>query len=182
MKTIILVLLLSTGLPAQVSRPAPSPASGKKAAARARPQGRVKVSDWRLKLTSSGGISGRGGGEVTINSRGEVVAVRPPAGGRPGPACEARLRPSQLRALGQAVLSARPAAWRALYVDPQNPDGCCDQFSYQLELELNSSSGASPRTYTTGWHEGSWKLLPKEIGEMLSAAMAAHQRALDSCK
>lgn len=182
MKTIILVLLLSTGLPAQSSRPAPRPASGTKAAADTRTPGRARVGDWRLKLTSSGGISGRGGGEVTINSRGEVVAVRPAAGGRPGPSCETRLRPSQLRALGRAVLSAKPAAWRARYVDPQNPDGCCDQFSYQLELELSSASGASPRTYTTGWHEGSRKLLPKEIAEMLSAATAAHQHALDNCK
>lgn len=165
MKTIILILLLSTGLAAQV-----------------RPPVRSKVSAWRLKLTSSGGISGRGGGEVTINSRGEVVSVRPPAGGRVGPSCAGKLRPSQLRALGRAVLSAKPAAWRTRYVDPQNPDGCCDQFSFQLELELNRSAGAPPQTYTTGWHEGSRELLPQELREMLRAATDAHQSALNNCK
>ena len=180
--TLILILLLSTGLPAQGDQSAPRPSSGKKAAAHARPSERFKVSAWRLKLTSSGGISGRGGGEVTITSRGEVVAGRPPAGGQLGPSCEGKLRPSRLRAIAQAVLSARPAAWRTRYVDPQNPDGCCDQFSYQLELELSSSAGARPQTYTTGWHEGSRKLLPKELREMVIAATSAHQYTLDNCK
>ena len=182
MKTLILILLLSTVLPAQGGQSAPRPASGKKAAAQVRPPGRGKVTAWRLKLTSSGGISGRGGGEVTITSRGEVVAGRPALGGQLGPSCEGKLRPAQLRALGQAVLSARPAAWRPRYVDPQNPDGCCDQFNYQLELELSGPAGAPPQTYTTGWHDESRKLLPKELGQMVRAAMSAHQSTLNDCK
>jgi hypothetical protein len=135
-----------------------------------------------LKISSSGGISGRGGGEVTITSRGEVVARRPPAGAQVGPSCDGVLSPSQLRAIRQAVLAARPAAWRARYVDPQNPDGCCDQFSYQLELELNSSAGAPPQTYATGWHEESRRLLPKDLGELVRAATTAHQQTLTNCK
>jgi len=181
-KTLILILLLAASLPAQGGQSARNSDSGKKAAAHARPPARPKVSAWRLKLTSSGGISGRGGGEVIITSRGEVVAGRPPVANQVGPSCKGRLRPSRLRAISRAVLSARPATWRARYVDPQNPDGCCDQFSYQLELEMNSSADAPPQTYTTGWHEESRRLLPKELREILSAAMTAHQHTLDNCK
>lgn len=73
-------------------------------------------------------------------------------------------------------------AWRARYVDPQNPDGCCDQFSFQLELELRGSAGEPPQTYTTGWHQESQKLLPKDLTEMVRAATAAHESALNNCK
>lgn len=170
MKTLFLILLLLTVLPAQAGQSTAKPGAGK------------KVSSWRLKISSSGGISGRGGGEVTITSRGAVVARRPSAGGPVGPSCEGVLRPAQLRAIKQAVSSARPAAWRARYVDPKNPDGCCDQFSFQLELELNSSAGAPPQTYTTGWYEESRKLLPKDLGELVRAATTAHEHTLNHCK
>ena len=182
MKTLILILLLAAGSPAQGGQSVRKTGQGRKAAAQARPAAPLKVTAWRLKLTSSGGFSGRGGGEVVITSGGEVVAGRPPAGNQVGPSCKGRLRPSQLRALGQAILSARPAAWRARYVDPRNPDGCCDQFSFQLELETKRGAGAPSQTHTTGWHEESRRLLPKEIGEILRLATAAHQHALDNCK
>ena len=181
-KTLILILLLAAGLPAQGGQPATKSDSNKKAAAQVRRPARLKVSGWSLKLTSSGGFSGRGGGEVTITSRGEVVATRPPVANQVGPSCKGRLRPAQLRAMSRAISSARPAAWRARYVDPQNPDGCCDQFSYQLELEVKGSADAPARTYTTGWHEGSRELLPKELREILRAATTAHQHTLDNCK
>ena len=180
--TLILILLLAAGFPAQGGRSARKSDSGKKPAAQARPPARPKVSAWRLKLTSSGGFSGRGGGEVIITSRGEVVAGRPPVANQVGPPCKGRLRPTQLRAISRAVLSARPTAWRARYVDPQNPDGCCDQFSFHLELELNTAKDAPSQTYTTGWHEGARRFLPKEIKEILTAATSAHQHTLDNCK
>lgn len=182
MKTLILILLLAAALPAQGGQPALKADSDKKAAAQVRRPARLKVSAWRLKLTSSGGFSGRGGGEVSITSRGEVVAGGPPAANRVGPSCKGRLRPAQLRALNQAISSARPAAWRARYVDPKNPDGCCDQFSFQLELEVNRSANAPSQTYTTGWHQESQRLMPKEIREILRLTTAAHQHTLENCK
>lgn len=183
MKTLILILLLlATQVPAHAGQPDGKPAAGKRAAVQVRRQARPRVSAWRLKLSSSGGFSGRGGGEVSITSRGEVVAGRPPVSTQVAPACEGKLRPTQLRALSRAVSAARPATWRKRYIDPQNPDGCCDQFSFQLELELKRSAAAPPQSYTTGWHEGAAKFLPKELREILTAATAAHQHTLENCK
>jgi hypothetical protein len=97
---------------------------------------------WMVVSIVGGGFSGKGEGVVAANSSGQVVAAPPhdpPARARFS--CGARLTAEELHELARAVSSARAHEWERQYVDPKNPDACCDQFGYVLELHQRRPGG-----------------------------------------
>ena len=82
---------------------------------------------WRVSVTSSGGVAGRGAGSFAINSDGEI-SVRTMM----GRSCTLRASDADLQRFRELLANARPETWDASYV-PEN--SCCDRFEYELTLD-----------------------------------------------
>lgn len=89
---------------------------------------------WRVEVTTTGGIHGRGTGDYAIDSDGKVTARL--FDGRP---CTFTTSPDPIEAL---LAKARPGEWKESYV-PEN--ACCDRYEYTLAYD---EAGAKT---TTKW-------------------------------
>jgi hypothetical protein len=114
---------------------------------------------WALAITSGGGLSGRGAGNLKIDSEGATV----------GNGGSARAQPAALQPLVAALAAARPEMWHACYVQPGNPGGCCDQFSYTLTLRRRTADRKDER-YEFFWYTDSSDRLPSDASAIVSAA------------
>lgn len=117
---------------------------------------------WRLQLTSSGGITGRGHGALTIDSKGTVVVKT-----MTGKTCELRESDEALAKLAAEVHAATPDRWAASYVPENN---CCDRIQWVLTFER----GGEKRE--TEWIDDP-KPMPKDLAAIvrtLAAMRAKH--------
>jgi hypothetical protein len=114
---------------------------------------------WALAITSGGGFTGRGAGNLKIDSEGATV----------GNGGSARAQPAALRPLVAALAAARPETWHACYVQPGNPGGCCDQFGYTLTLRRRTADRKDER-YEFFWYTDSADRLPSDASAIVSAA------------
>jgi hypothetical protein len=137
----------------------------------------------RLSLPQAAGawliISQAGG--LIITSEGKVAAGGPAKPGEFRLSCKAQLSADELHKLDQTVLSARPVAWKGRYIEPESPDGCCDQYSYMLELQRRRADG-TVQVYTTSWYDGSAYLRPEDLASIHEAAMMIKNNALSRCE
>jgi hypothetical protein len=76
---------------------------------------------WRVEVTTTGGIAGRGTGDYAIDSDGKVAARL-----FNGRECTFTASASDLETI---LANARPSEWKESYL-PENP--CCDRFEYTL--------------------------------------------------
>ena len=79
---------------------------------------------WRVDVTTTGGIAGRGTGDYAIDSDGKVTARL-----FNGRECSFTTSPDAIEAL---LAKARPKKWKESYI-PENP--CCDRFEYTLTYD-----------------------------------------------
>lgn len=82
---------------------------------------------WRIEVTSSGGLAGRGAGSYAVASDGNVKATL-----FNGSACTFRVTAEELDRFAGLLAGSRRGEWRESYV-PENP--CCDRFEYTLTVE-----------------------------------------------
>lgn len=120
------------------------------------------MQEWSLRLESSGGITGRGDGSVTIDSGGMVERTSPA-----GTACHGVVEGELLEELARAIVQARPERWRSPYV----LEGGADFFTYALTMEIDGR-----RQPTTEWTDG--VDLPADL-RTLWDAIAAIKRSVD---
>jgi hypothetical protein len=85
---------------------------------------------WRVELLTSGGISGRGVGNVTLTSDGklEVTTISRKA-------CTFEVTTEELDAIEQLLAESRPKRWGS-YV-PENR--CCDRVEYTLSYDEDTA-------------------------------------------
>lgn len=95
------------------------------------------VEPWRVTVTSSGGLAGRGMGTYSLGSDG-VVKVTTMA----GKACSFTATPEEIARVGNVLGAAKPEGWRESYL-PENT--CCDRIEWTLTAEEGE------RTFTTTW-------------------------------
>jgi hypothetical protein len=79
---------------------------------------------WRVEVTTTGGIAGRGTGDYAIDSDGNVTARL-----IDGRSCTFKTSPNNIEAI---LTKARPSEWKESYL-PENP--CCDRFEYTLTYD-----------------------------------------------
>lgn len=82
---------------------------------------------WRIAVTSSGGLAGRGTGSYAVASNGIVNATL-----FNGSACTFRLTAEELARFVALLAASRRSEWKESYI-PENP--CCDRFEYILEVD-----------------------------------------------
>jgi len=136
---------------------------------------------WLVVSIIGGGFDGKGMGVVAANSMGEVAA-----GATTGPpeshfSCRTGFTDEELRKLARVVSSARGREWAKQYADPKNPDGCCDQFSYLLELH-NRQPGGGEQVYAASWYDSSAYLLPKDLTALHEVVTSIKAKAVNGCE
>jgi len=102
--------------------------------------------DWRIEITTEGGISGRGLGNAVITP--ESVAH-----------CDHA-------ALDRALREAKPKSWKREYREPANPHGNADQVLTTMTLTAGGES------HTTSWYTGARELVPRDAIALFDAAWA----------
>lgn len=85
------------------------------------------VAPWRVELTSSGGLAGRGAGSYAITSEGEVSVTT-----MHGKSCTAKAAAEDLQRFEKLLAEAKPDTWQERYM-PENP--CCDRFQYTMTVD-----------------------------------------------
>jgi len=82
---------------------------------------------WRIEVTTSGGLVGRGAGNYAVDSDGKISLTT-----TAGRSCTFQATAGELARLNKLVGAARPDAWKDSYA-PENR--CCDRFEYNLTLD-----------------------------------------------
>jgi hypothetical protein len=82
---------------------------------------------WRVEVTTTGGLAGRGTGDYAVDHEGAVTAKL-----FNGKSCAFQLGEDELRRIRNLLAEARPRKWRDSYI-PENP--CCDRFEYTLTVD-----------------------------------------------
>jgi hypothetical protein len=95
------------------------------------------VEPWRVTVTSSGGLTGRGAGTYSIGSDG-VMKVTTVV----GKTCSFTATAEEIARVGKLLGAATPERWRESYL-PE--DTCCDRIEWTLTAEEGD------RTFTTKW-------------------------------
>jgi hypothetical protein len=95
--------------------------------------------EWKIEVTTSGGLTGGGAGDLTLASDGALTLI--------GPArrCTYRMSARELQAIDRLIAKSTPRDWRRAYIDQRNPSGCCDMIRTTLTLSLGGG------TFTTHW-------------------------------
>jgi hypothetical protein len=118
-----------------------------------------------MKLTSDGGISGRGVGGVAVDG----TKVQADDTRR---TCEGTLSAAEDKQLRDLAASAHPERWSESYTSPERPHGAPDQIRYTLTVGDRSTS----------WYGEAAKGVPQEILRLRAALDAVRQRVLRDCR
>lgn len=124
------------------------------------------ASDWVIEITTSGGITGRGLGSVTITPSEATttdVARR---------ACTAALTDEERSSLATLAANAKPAAWR----DQEPPSGSADLIEYTLTLPRGTES------HHATWSGEDVSGLPKDLGTLFTNAWRVRGRVMQTCR
>jgi hypothetical protein len=135
---------------------------------------------WRVQRSSTGGFTGKGGPNLVVTSDGELLVMpgglgsAPKSGAGAGadatePLCRMKLTSEQFSRVAIAVDGAKPAAWgNKKYVDPKNPQGCCDQFLYTLRFERRGGDAGTEQGEAS-WYDDSIGRLPGDVKALSDA-------------
>lgn len=114
------------------------------------------VEPWKIEVTSSGGIAGRGAGSYAITSDGEVSVTT-----MLRKSCTFHATDAEMRRFAELLTNARPDTWDASYV-PKDP--CCDRFEYELTLDEGGVK------HTVKWIDDP-RPMPKDLAALTSAVV-----------
>lgn len=91
---------------------------------------------WRVEMTSSGGIAGKGMGSLAIDSAGAFTVTT-----MSGKTCPDKLSDDESQRLAKAVANAKPETWQK----PGAESICCDRIEWSLALTVGG------KTHTVTW-------------------------------
>lgn|GEM_PF-784889 len=129
-----------------------------------------KQESWSIEITTDGGLTGKGLGSVTIDSRGHVGAADLSR------RCDGSLTTTESAALTTGVASATPGSWKTSYADPATPHGHPDEIHYSLSLARGGES------YATAWYGEQGSALPADLITLRDAAWQVRSRVVATCK
>ena len=117
-----------------------------------------------MKLSSDGGITGKGVGGVAIEGKSiEANDMRR--------SCRGMLRAEEESRLRELASAARPETWPESYASAGRPHGSPDQIRYTI------TAGA----HSTSWYGEAGEGVPHEIMALRDALVAVKQRVLKNC-
>jgi hypothetical protein len=118
-----------------------------------------EANSWAVQIVSRGGITGRGRGDLTIKSQGDLAwnAVENQ--------CNVKLRDDVIQMLTQTAFSANASGWggpKASY--------CSDCFVYAMVLQRREHDGTE-RTYVAYWDDSTAKNISDELRKVFDTFM-----------
>jgi len=115
--------------------------------------------DWKIEITTSGGITGGGTGGLIVSANGALTITfgSSPAARR----CTFQLTPSELQTLAARVENLRPRSWMECYSLANVGTHCCDLI--RTNLTLSARNGGD--LYITSWLTGSE--LPQDLRDLI---------------
>jgi hypothetical protein len=125
------------------------------------------IDPWKLELTSSGGIAGKGVGSISIDSGGAVRVTT-----SQGKECSFTATPAELRALQDALANAKPETWKSSYA-PENV--CCDRMTYELKASIGGKETA------VTWIDDPLPM-PADLTALIDAVRAQLRANADRCR
>jgi hypothetical protein len=117
---------------------------------------------WRIEVTSSGGLAGRGAGDYAVASDGTVTAKL-----FNGRACTFQLTPTELGHIRTLLARTKRKQWKESYIPEES---CCDRFTYVLTVD---EAGA---VTTTKWIDSPLPM-PPDL-EALADAMVGGAKSI----
>jgi hypothetical protein len=119
-----------------------------------------EANSWAVQIVSGGGITGKGRGNLTITSQGNLAwnAVEN--------RCSVKLRDDVIQMLTQTAFSASASGWggpKASY--------CSDCFVYAMVLQRREGDGIE-RTYVAYWDDTTAKNISDELRKVYDTFMA----------
>ena len=102
------------------------------------------ITDWKIEITTDGGITGGGSGGMIVSSDGTLVIN---FGGGSAKKCTYQLTSGELQLLDTAVKNARPTTWSECYSLADVNTHCCDLI--RTTLKLTARNGRD--VYITSW-------------------------------
>jgi hypothetical protein len=144
-------------------------------------QNSSEAPEWRVELRSSGGITGRGSGGVVVQADGtvELIGGGPLRGPRMEATCTVRV-PEKIKPVADALQGLQPDGWRERYTPRGNPDGCCDQFQWDLAV-TRVEGGSSPAPLRTSWIGEPAPDLPSDLSRLRTALLDVWNLAKPLC-
>jgi hypothetical protein len=101
--------------------------------------------DWKIEITTSGGITGGGSGGLTVSSDGALIIA---FGSSPtAKRCTYQLTAAELQPIDAAVRNAQPRSWMECYSLADISTHCCDLIRTSLTLSARNGSDR----YATSW-------------------------------
>ena len=132
-----------------------------------------ELKSWKIEIVTSGGLTGKGDGGISVSSDSQVSAsskVR---------SCQDKLSPEELQAVEKLISRASLDKWRKSYTSPGNPHGYADQFLYQLKISVNKAGGS--RTYETSWYDDTREKLPSDLDSLVKEVWKIRDRVVAKC-
>jgi len=118
------------------------------------------IESWTVQVMTSGGAAPALRSGIVIQSTGTAIALS--ASGQAK--CSGSLTAAESTQLGTLVSTAHPEWWAVSYVNPSNPNGCCDQIQTTLTLTVNGEV-----TYKTFWFDDH-PALPSDLSAIYDLA------------
>jgi hypothetical protein len=117
-----------------------------------------------MKLTSEGGITGRGVGGIAIDGA-SVIANDTRR------SCSGTLSAEEATRLRELASKTDPGSWPESYASAEHPHGSPDQIRYTLTVGARSTS----------WYGEAGENVPQAIIDLRAALVAIQQRVLRDC-
>lgn len=125
------------------------------------------LAPWKIELTTSGGIAGKGTGSYTIDSDGAITVTT-----MTGTQCTYKATDQELRTLTELLTDARPTTWKSSY-SPENI--CCDRITYSLRV---TAAGA---TKPVSWIDDPLPM-PHDLSALADAVRAQLHASAERCR
>jgi hypothetical protein len=109
------------------------------------------ITSWTLEVTTSGGLAPALRTGIVIRSSGTAASLDHDGHVR----CTGSLTQAESTQIATIIAAAHPESWVGSYVNPSNPNGCCDQIRTALTLTVNSDT-----IYKTVWFDDHLPLPP----------------------
>ena len=115
------------------------------------------AADWSIRVTTEGGITGKGRGNIFLTSAGELTCTGETT------RCGGKVSESDLRRLAGLVAGTDESLW------VQQPRSTCSD-CIVTTITLRTRAGGEPRTFVSRWDDS--QAAPPALRSLLDAAMA----------
>lgn len=130
-----------------------------------------ETSSWSVHVKTSGGLTGRGNGDVLIDSKGLIVYEKPNFPNKPSSPCKGALSEVDLREMKDAVAQTKPAGWKVAGLAIAAPDA----FGYSLTLDFGRE------IHEVKWYDNTSDELPADLKTLYEAISRLKEKQAKKC-